>query len=75
MSFLVNQDGYYGEFGGAYVPEILHKCVEELQNTYLKVLQSEDFKQEFDQLLRDYVGRLLCPPAFRKVWLQALPQT
>ena len=38
-------------------PEILHKCVEELQNTYLKVLQSEDFKQEFDQLLRDYVGR------------------
>mgnify|MGYP002649815576 FL=1 len=57
MSFLVNQDGYYGEFGGAYVPEILHKCVEELQNTYLKVLQSEDFKQEFDQLLRDYVGR------------------
>ncbi len=57
MSFLVNQDGYYGEFGGAYVPEILHKCVEELQSTYLKVLQSEDFKQEFDQLLRDYVGR------------------
>ena len=78
MSFLVNQDGYYGEFGGAYIPEILHKCVEELQNTYLNVLQSEDFKQEFDQLLRDYVGRpstLLCPPAFRKVWLQALPQT
>ena len=57
MSFLVNQDGYYGEFGGAYIPEILHKCVEELQNTYLNVLQSEDFKQEFDQLLRDYVGR------------------
>lgn len=47
MSFLVNQDGYYGEFGGAYIPEILHKCVEELQNTYLNVLQSEDFKQEF----------------------------
>ena len=38
MSFLVNQDGYYGEFGGAYIPEILHKCVEELQNTYLNVL-------------------------------------
>lgn len=52
-SFLVDEEGYYGEFGGAYVPEILHKCVEELQNTYLKVLQSEDFKQEFDQLLRD----------------------
>ena len=34
--FLVDQDGYYGEFGGAYVPEILHKCVEELKNTYRK---------------------------------------
>ena len=77
MSFLVNQDGYYGEFGGAYIPEILHKCVEELQNTYLNVLQSEDFKQEFDQLLRDYVDVLphsTMPPAFRKIWLQALPQ-
>ena len=57
MNFLVDKEGYYGEFGGAYVPEILHKCVEELQNTYLKVLQSEDFKREYDQLLRDYVGR------------------
>lgn len=57
VSFLVDKEGYYGEFGGAYVPEILHKCVEELQNTYLKVLQSEDFKREYDQLLRDYVGR------------------
>ena len=56
-SFLVEQDGYYGEFGGAYVPEILHKCVEELQNTYPDVIESEDFKKEFDQLLRDYVGR------------------
>ena len=38
-SFLVDQDGYYGEFGGAYVPEILHKCVEELKNKYLEVLE------------------------------------
>ena len=56
-SFLVDQDGYYGEFGGAYVPEILHKCVEELKNKYLEVIESEDFKKEFDQLLCDYVGR------------------
>ena len=55
MNFLVDKEGYYGEFGGAYVPEILHKCVEELQNTYLKVLQSEDFKREYDQFLLDYV--------------------
>lgn len=56
-TYLVNEEGYYGEFGGAYIPEILHRCVEELKNTYLKVLQSADFKQEFDALLRDYVGR------------------
>ncbi len=56
-SFLVDQEGYYGEFGGAYIPEILHKCVEELQQTYLGVLESEEFRKEFEQLLRDYVGR------------------
>ncbi len=56
-TYLVNEDGFYGEFGGAFVPEILHKCVEELKDTYLEVLQSEDFKQEFNSLLRDYVGR------------------
>lgn len=56
-SFSVDQDGYYGEFGGAYVPEILHKCVEELKNTYLNVIESEQFKKEFNQLLHDYVGR------------------
>lgn len=49
--------GIYGEFGGAYVPEILHQCVENLQKKYLKVLESDSFKKEFNQLLRDYVGR------------------
>lgn len=56
-TFLVDQNGYYGEFGGAYIPEILHKCVEDLQHIYLKVMQSENFKKEYEQLLRDYVGR------------------
>ena len=56
-SYQVDKEGYYGEFGGAYVPEILHKCVKELQDTYLTVLNDENFRQEFDQLLRDYVGR------------------
>ncbi len=55
--YQVDSNGYYGEFGGAYVPEILHKCVEELQHMYLTVLESEEFKREFNQLLRDYVGR------------------
>ena len=57
MSYLVDNEGYYGEFGGAYVPEILHKCVEDLQREYLKVLESEDFQKEYHALLRDYVGR------------------
>ena len=56
-TYLVDQDGYYGEFGGAYVPEILHRCVEDLKENYLKVLESDDFKWEFQQLLKDYVGR------------------
>uniref|UniRef100_UPI0040747538 Ancestral L-tryptophan synthase beta-subunit 1 n=1 Tax=synthetic construct TaxID=32630 RepID=UPI0040747538 len=56
-TYNVDENGYYGEFGGAYIPEILHKCVEDLQNNYLKILESPDFQKEYDQLLRDYVGR------------------
>lgn len=56
-SYQINKEGYYGEFGGAYIPEILHKCVSELQNAYSTVLEDEGFKKEFAQLLRDYVGR------------------
>lgn len=56
-TYQVDKNGYYGEFGGAYIPEILHQCVEDLRNTYLNVLESESFKQEYNQLLRDYVGR------------------
>ena len=57
MSYLVDQEGYYGEFGGAYVPEILHKCVSDLQQAYLPILESEAFQREYRSLLRDYVGR------------------
>ena len=57
IDYQVNDDGYYGEFGGAYVPEILYGCVEELRKNYLPIIQSESFKNEFDGLLRDYVGR------------------
>ena len=57
MSYLVDQEGYYGEFGGAYVPEILHKCVSDLQQAYLPILESEAFQREYRALLRDYVGR------------------
>ena len=53
----VDQNGYYGEFGGAYIPEILQRCVQELQGTYRQVLESDAFKREYRGLLRDYVGR------------------
>lgn len=56
-TYQVNQEGYYGEFGGAYVPEILHGCITELQNAYRQVLDAPSFKEEFALLLRDYVGR------------------
>jgi tryptophan synthase beta subunit len=57
MSYNVNDKGYYGEFGGAYIPEMLYPNVEELRINYLKVMQEEDFQKEFNSLLKDYVGR------------------
>ncbi len=56
-TFKVDENGFYGEFGGAYIPEILHQCVTDLQTNYLQILDSPGFKEEFEQLLRDYVGR------------------
>lgn len=56
-TFGIDSKGYYGEFGGAYIPEILHKCVGELQKNYLPIIESDDFQTEFRSLLRDYVGR------------------
>lgn len=55
--YQVNDKGYYGKFGGAYIPEMLYPNVEELRQEYLKIMDSESFKRDFDQLLRDYVGR------------------
>ncbi len=56
-TYQVDQNGYYGEYGGAYVPEILHRCVDELRINYRKVIDDPNFQQEFHQLLKDYVGR------------------
>ena len=50
-------NGFYGEFGGAFVPEMLYPNVLELQENYLKIIQEENFQQEFKLLLKDYVGR------------------
>lgn len=56
-TYKVNNEGYYGDFGGAYVPEILYKTVEDLKAAYLPILESEAFAKEYHTLLRDYVGR------------------
>jgi len=56
-NYQINDEGYYGEYGGAYIPDSLKPCVEELKSKYLEILNSDSFKQEFAQLLRDYVGR------------------
>ncbi len=50
-------NGYYGKFGGAYIPEMLHRNVEELQARYLDIMQEAGFQKEFRELLKDYVGR------------------
>lgn len=49
--------GYYGQFGGAYIPEMLHRNVEELKSRYLQIMYEDNFQKEFQQLLTDYVGR------------------
>ena len=57
MQYDVNQDGYYGDFGGAFIPEMLYANVEELRQEYLGILEDDGFKKEFKNLLKNYVGR------------------
>ena len=56
-NYQVSPEGYYGKFGGAYIPEMLHSNVEELQNNYLKIITSTEFQAEFKDLLKNYAGR------------------
>ena len=56
-TYQIDSNGYYGEFGGAYIPEILYKTVETLTESYLPIIESPEFKKEYHALLRDYVGR------------------
>jgi tryptophan synthase beta chain len=57
MNIQVDERGYYGKFGGAYIPEMLYPNVEELRQNYLSIIEEQGFKEEFDQLLNTYVGR------------------
>ena len=57
QGFGVSDQGYYGKFGGAYIPEMLHRNVEELRTKYLDIIYEENFQEEFHELLKDYAGR------------------
>jgi len=57
MKYNVDENGYYGDFGGAYIPEMLYPNVIELKNNYLKITSETSFKKEFNYLLKEYVGR------------------
>ena len=57
MNYEVNDKGYYGDFGGAYIPEMLYPNVEELRQQYINIINDATFKTEFDELMNDYVGR------------------
>lgn len=54
---ILNEKGYYGEYGGAYIPELLFNNVHELENNYLQIIHSEQFQKEYHDLLENYVGR------------------
>ena len=57
MSYNINSKGYYGSFGGAYIPEMLLHNIEELKDNYLKIINDKSFIKEFNELLKNYVGR------------------
>jgi len=57
MKYTIDEHGYYGKFGGAYIPELLYPNIKELEDNYIRIIESESFKSEFKELLKDYVGR------------------
>ena len=57
QKYQADERGYYGDFGGAFIPEMLYPNIEELRSQYVDIMNTPDFQKEFDQLLRDYVGR------------------
>ena len=57
MKYKVDENGFYGNFGGAYIPEMLYPNIDELKRNYLEIINSENFKKDFEKLLSEYVGR------------------
>ena len=70
MNFNVDDRGYYGEFGGAFIPEMMYPNIKELQENYLTIMAGEDFRNELSSLLHDYAGRP--SPLFHAVNLSAV---
>ena len=57
MKYQVDEKGFYGDFGGAYIPEMLYPNIDELRKNYIKISEDVEFQKEFKALLKDYVGR------------------
>ena len=57
MKYKVDEKGFYGNFGGAYIPEMLYPNIDELKRNYLKIINSQNFRKDFEKLLTEYVGR------------------
>ena len=57
MKYNPDENGYYGQFGGAFIPELLHPNVKEIEDNYIQIIESEEFQKEYKALLKDYVGR------------------
>ena len=57
MKYKVDKKGFYGNFGGAYIPEMLYPNIDELKRNYLKIINSQNFRKDFERLLTEYVGR------------------
>ncbi len=55
--FQPTKEGYYGQFGGAFIPELLYPNVKELEDNYVQIIESDEFQEEYKSLLKDYVGR------------------
>ncbi|HLV30267.1 MAG TPA: pyridoxal-phosphate dependent enzyme, partial [Chitinispirillaceae bacterium] len=57
MNYNTDDKGYYGEFGGAWIPEMMFTNIDALKHNYIRIIESDEFKKDFNQLLKDYVGR------------------
>ena len=79
MNYNVNEQGYYGEFGGAYIPEMLYPNVEELRQHYLKIMAEKSFQKRTPTIAKRLCGTanaaLFCEAIFRKIQYQNLFKT